>query len=194
MTRDQIVTQLFDLFAARGMRDYGESVTEEAHALQSAWLASGQGEAGSMIAACLLHDVGHLLHEWGEGIAAEGIDARHEQVGATELARWFPSIITEPIRLHVEAKRYLCAVDPSYLASLSPASDQSLRLQGGAMTAAEVQEFLRLESAGAAIRLRRYDDAAKNAARTVPRLETYRPLLVSLIEITSCELSELPTP
>ena len=188
MTPDQIVTQLFDLFAARGMRFYGESVTEEAHALQSAWLASGQGEAASMIATCLLHDVAHLLHEWGEGIAKEGIDARHERVGATALARWFPAAITEPIRLHVEAKRYLCAVDPSYLASLSPASHQSLQLQGGIMTATEVQDFLQLESAGAAIRLRRYDDAAKEPARAVPGLESYRSLLVSLIELPSSGL------
>ena len=189
MTPDQIVTQLFDLFAARGMRNYGESVTEEAHALQSAWLASRQGETAPMIATCLLHDVGHLLHEWGEEIAEEGVDAQHEQVGATELARWFPPVITEPIRLHVEAKRYLCAVDPSYHGSLSPASHQSLQLQGGIMTAAEVQDFLQLESAGAAIRLRRYDDAAKEPARAVPGFESYRPLLVSLIQVPTSGLT-----
>lgn len=189
MTPDQIVTQLFDLFAARGMRNYGESVTEDAHALQSAWLASRQGEAAPMIATCLLHDVGHLLHEWGEEIAEEGIDAQHERLGATELARWFPPVITEPIRLHVEAKRYLCAVDPTYHASLSPASHQSLQLQGGIMTAAEVQDFLQLESAGAAIRLRRYDDAAKEPARAVPGFESYRPLLVSLIQVPTSGLT-----
>ncbi|MFZ4627337.1 MAG: HD domain-containing protein [Blastocatellia bacterium] len=189
MTPDEIVTQLFDLFAARGMREYGESVSEEAHALQSAWLASRQGEAAPMMATCLLHDVGHLLHEWGEEIAKEGIDAQHELVGATELAHWFPPVITEPIRLHVEAKRYLCAVDPTYLTSLSPASHHSLQLQGGIMTAKEVQDFLQLESAGAAIRLRRYDDAAKEPGRAVPGLESYRSLLVSLIQVPSSGLS-----
>jgi len=80
MTPDEIVTQLFDLFAARGMREYGESVSEEAHALQSAWLASRQGEAAPMIATCLLHDVGHLLHEWGEEIAEARGTSRWERL------------------------------------------------------------------------------------------------------------------
>jgi phosphonate degradation associated HDIG domain protein len=194
MTADQIVTHLFDQFAARGTRSYGESVTEEAHALQCAWLASREGEPPSLIAACLLHDVGHLLHEWEESIAQEGIDAQHERIGATELARWFPGAVTEPIRFHVEAKRYLCAVDPRYMATLSPASHQSLQLQGGIMTATEVRDFLELEAASAAIRLRHYDDAAKLPARAVSGLETYRSLLVSLIRIPSSEQWEPGTP
>ncbi len=169
---------------------YGlETISQLEHALQAAQLAEERNEPPAFVLAALLHDIGHLTANMGDDPAAAGIDNRHEILGADWLAARLPATVSEPVRLHVEAKRYLCAVDPSYHGSLSPASHQSLQLQGGIMTAAEVQDFLQLESAGAAIRLRRYDDAAKEPARAVPGFESYRPLLVSLIQVPTSGLT-----
>jgi phosphonate degradation associated HDIG domain protein len=163
---------------------FGEAVTEAEHALQCAHLARQAGASDSLIAAALLHDIGHLLHALGEDVAARGIDARHEDAGADWLARHFglPMSVVEPVRLHVAAKRYLCAIDPAYLAGLSPASVQSLALQGGPFSPEEVREFERLEFWREAVALRRWDDGAKVAGLEVPGLEEYRPLLESLLE------------
>jgi predicted HD phosphohydrolase len=125
----------------------------------------------------LLHDVGHLIHGLGEHIADEGVDSRHEEAGCAWLSRNFGPTVTEPIRLHVAAKRYLCAVEPAYQASLSPASLQSLHLQGGAMTATEVKTFEDNAHYLDAVRLRHYDDQAKVVGLEVPGLEHYRERL-----------------
>jgi gamma-butyrobetaine dioxygenase len=119
------------------------------------------------------------LHGHGEDVADRGVDARHEEAGSLWLARYFGPDVTEPARLHVDAKRYLCAHDPVYMASLSPASRQSLELQGGPFSPAEVREFAEQPFARDAIRLRRWDDRAKDPALTVPGLEYYADALVA---------------
>jgi phosphonate degradation associated HDIG domain protein len=164
-----------------GHRQYGETVTELQHALQTATFARQCNEPDAVVAAALLHDFGHLLHSGGEDIAEQGIDMRHETLGANRLSAHFGPAIVEPIRLHVEAKRYLCWADPAYLDGLSPASRLSLQLQGGPMDAAESAQFQRHEHHSVAIRLRRYDDMGKVPAMATPALEDFRALLESFL-------------
>lgn len=181
MSKRLVIEQIRALYEQRGQRQYGENVTELQHALQCADLAQQAGEAPTLVAACLLHDYGHLLHELGEDIADHGIDAGHETLGAEALAAFFPPAVVQPIRLHVLAKRFLCCQQPNYLKALSAASQQSLLLQGGPLTHLEAYEFLQTPFQAEAVRLRRYDEAAKVAERVTPPFSVYEPLLTELI-------------
>ncbi|MFZ0743317.1 MAG: HD domain-containing protein [Terracidiphilus sp.] len=173
--------ELFELLAAGGGTAYfGEPVTVLEHSLQAAWFVRRKGADDALIAAALLHDLGHLLHGEGEDAATRGLDTRHEELGAECLKGHVPASVLDPIRLHVAAKRYLCFVHPHYLAGLSPASVESLALQGGPMSAPEAEAFLALPHAGQAVTLRHADDAAKVPGLAVPELESYRPLVASL--------------
>lgn len=177
-----VVDQIFERFRDAGDVLYiGEPVTVSEHMLQAAALATRDGADEELVAAALLHDYGHLVHDLLEDSAEDGVDTRHEEIGVDLLAQWFPEAVTEPIRLHVAAKRYLVAVDPGYLDTLSPASLLSLELQGGPMSDAEVAAFEALPHAAAACRLRRYDDGGKELGAEIPPLESYRPLLTSLL-------------
>lgn len=175
------IDQLFERYRQLGHRRYGEEVTELEHAIQTALLAQEHGEGPSLIAAALLHDCGHLLHGYGEEIASDGVDAVHESIGADLLAIHFPPSVSEPVRLHVAAKRYLCGVSPDYFKELSPASRLSLALQGGPMTETEASRFKRHAVFRPALRLRSYDDAAKVAGMAIPAMESFRPLLTALL-------------
>jgi len=178
-----LVDAVFRLFAERGSGLYfGEAVTETEHALQTAHLAEAADAAPALVAAALLHDVGHLLHSLGEDVADRGIDGRHEDVGAAWLARHFGPAVADPVRLHVAAKRYLCATEPAYLAGLSPASRRSLELQGGPFTDAEQAAFRAEPHREAALALRRWDDAAKVPGLAVPGVEHYRPHLEAALK------------
>jgi gamma-butyrobetaine dioxygenase len=160
-----------DILEAQGGSAYhGEAVTQLEHALQAAALAEQAGAAPELVAAALLHDLGHLL-------VADEPEAAHEELGARWLAHYFPPAITEPIRLHVPAKRYLCAAEPSYLQSLSAASLASLRVQGGPFTPEEARAFREGPHAEAALALRRWDEAAKVPGLATPDLEHFRPYL-----------------
>jgi phosphonate degradation associated HDIG domain protein len=167
------VDGLIEMLAGCASEMYGgEAVTQLAHALQAAELAMRDGAEDALVCAALLHDVGHLLAK-----RPEGIDDRHEQIGAAMLAPIFIRAVTEPIRLHVLAKRYLCTVDPDYFATLSPASVRSLDLQGGLLGGTEAAGFAALAYAGDAVRLRRWDDLAKDPAAATQPLEAFVPLL-----------------
>ena len=162
------------LYEGRANKKYGlTAVTQLQHALQSAALAEAAGEPPTMIVAALLHDVGHMIHDLGENPAETGIDDAHEVLGARWLAARFGAAVVEPVRLHVPAKRYLCAVDPAYLGVLSDDSLRSLALQGGPMTAEEVEAFRREPHLDAATRLRRIDDHAKDPRVATAPLEHY---------------------
>jgi [1-hydroxy-2-(trimethylamino)ethyl]phosphonate dioxygenase len=184
MIRMQAISSLdevFELLAAGGGEAYfGEPVSVLEHSLQAAWFVKRKSGEPTLIAAGLLHDIGHLLHGEGEDIAARGVDTRHEEMGAEALADHLPAAVLDPIHLHVAAKRYLCFAEPRYFAQLSPASVQSLALQGGPMTAAEAEEFLELPHAREAVTLRHADDAAKVQGLEVPALDSYRELIASL--------------
>ena len=170
------------LFARRGREMYaGEPVTQTEHALQTALLAEQSGADAALITAAFLHDVGHLLHDLDEDCAEDGIDDKHEALGAEWLARRFPSQVVEPVRLHVAAKRYLCAVDGEYLARLSDASRLSLRLQGGPFTSAQARKFEEHLSFAAAIKLRRWDEQAKIPTLPTPPLDRYLDVARSVL-------------
>lgn len=173
-----VVDELMQLFATKGHDAYvGEPVSQLEHALQSAYYAEREGASDELIVAALLHDIGHLVHKLPEDAADHGIDTRHEHLGGAWLKRYCGPEVTEPIRLHVPAKRYLCATDTEYQAQLSSASIQSLGLQGGPFSAAEIEEFERNPHFRAAVALRRWDDLAKIPELDVPPLEYYRPRL-----------------
>jgi [1-hydroxy-2-(trimethylamino)ethyl]phosphonate dioxygenase len=177
-----IIDTIFDTFRAHGDAVYlGEPVTLTEHMLQTAHAAEQDGAPPVLVAAALLHDYGHLIHDLPQDSAEHGVDTQHEVVGAAYLARYFVPAAVEPGRLHVSAKRYLCAVDPDYLAALSPASVLSLELQGGPFTPAEVAEYEGLPFAREAARLRRYDDLGKIPGATTPDLEHYRSVLANAL-------------
>ena len=166
--------EIRDIYTQRAMKLYGLSaVTQQQHALQAASLAEQQGEPPALIVAALVHDVGHMVHDLGEDPAMDGIDDRHEELGAAWLASRFGADVVEPVRLHVPAKRYLCAIDMGYFGKLSPDSVRSLALQGGAMSKAEVAAFEQLPQAQAAVRLRRLDEAAKDPRAKTPPVEHF---------------------
>jgi len=166
-----LVLQLFQ--ASGGSRYGGENVSQLEHALQAAFFAEAEGAASPLIAAALLHDVGHLLHDLPADAPDHGIDDRHEALGARWLKERFGPDVCDPVQLHVDAKRYLCAVDPDYRQLLSEPSIQSLELQGGPMSAAEIAAFEQLPHFPEAVRLRRWDDAAKVPNLVTPYLEHF---------------------
>lgn len=172
------IDEVAGLLAQRGGDRYGgEAVTQLEHALQCAALAEAAGAAPALVAAALLHDFGHLIHDLGEDAAERGVDDRHEYRALASLAALFPDAVLEPIRLHVQAKRYLCAVSPGYREALSPASKVSLELQGGVFSAEQAAAFAALPFARDAARLRAWDDAAKVPGRPTPPLSHFLPLL-----------------
>jgi phosphonate degradation associated HDIG domain protein len=177
------VPDIVYLLTTRGTRQYGrEAVTQLDHALQCAQLAEAAGETPATVAACLLHDLGHLLAPRieVETTGEQQRDDLHQFVALPFLSRLFPPAVLEPVRLHVDAKRYLCAVDASYWATLSPASKRSLELQGGIFTDEQAQAFAAVPYANEAARLRRYDDLAKVAGLATPPLEHFVPALEAL--------------
>jgi predicted HD phosphohydrolase len=174
-TADMTTDGIFALMQTSGAGRYGLSaVTQLEHALQSAALAAGRGLGDELIVAALFHDLGHLLVGADVDLAGQGVDDIHEETGAGVLEGLYGRGVAAPVRLHVAAKRYLCAVNPAYYDKLSEDSRLSLSLQGGPMTAAEIAAFDRLEHRAAALALRLIDDEAKVAGLATPGLDSYR--------------------
>jgi len=179
----KIVEEIRQLFTDKGNAMYaGEPVTQTEHALQAASAAEQAGESPELIVAALLHDIGHLLHQHDENCATQGIDDLHETIGAQWLIQYFPPEVTEPIRLHVDAKRYRCAIDAHYHAQLSPASVLSLQLQGGPFDQREVEAFENKRWSESALRLRSWDEAAKIPGDETPELEYFLTYLQRVLE------------
>jgi len=165
------LTEIRTRFAAKGDCQYsGEPVSQLEHALQSGWLAEQEGASSALITASLLHDFGHMTSEYEGTPTLRGLDDKHQYHGMRALKHLFPDAVLTPIRLHVDAKRYLCAVDPQYWAGLSDDSKRSLVLQGGIYTHEEATEFIGQPYAQDAVQLRRWDDVAKLAGRQTPDL------------------------
>jgi phosphonate degradation associated HDIG domain protein len=179
---DDIITFILDLFARQGAREYmGEAVSMAQHMEQSAACAAADGAGDELVIAALLHDLGHFLCDHPIEALEQGRDNYHEEAGAIYLERYFPPGVTEPIRLHVAAKRYLCATDPAYLKQLSDASIGSLRVQGGPMDRDEVRQFEARPFYREAVKLRLYDDDGKVAGLTIKPVNEYRETMAALL-------------
>jgi phosphonate degradation associated HDIG domain protein len=182
-TPAEVTALIRDILVRRGSESYlGEAVSMSEHMLQSAWIAEQAGETNSVVVAALLHDIGHYTSEFGEDFLEQGVDNLHEHAGARVLENWFPPEVVEATRSHVAAKRYLCAVEPDYFAGLSPASVQSLELQGGPMNSDEVTSFRDNPWLDTIVRVRRYDDGGKVAGRKTPELEHYLGMVEQVLE------------
>ena len=165
------------LFAEHGHIEYsGEPVSQVEHALQAAQLAERAGAAPELVTAAFLHDLGHLLNRMGDTPTKRGVDDQHQYFAIPFLRSLFPPAVIEPIRLHVDAKRALCALEPGYHDALSEDSRRSLVLQGGTFSAAETARFLEKPFAREALEVRRWDDSAKVAGAATPPLAHYLAL------------------
>ena len=183
LTSDTIVDFLGSIFDRRGSEEYlGEPVTMGEHMLQGATLAERAGHSDEIVAAALLHDIGHFTSEFGTFTMDDTEDRHHEDAGAEVLERFFPSVITDCVRYHVAAKRYLCATRPEYFRRLSEASVHSLNLQGGPMNEDEVAEFKRNPNLEEIIAVRFLDDAGKHAGMETPDFWHFAPILQRLVD------------
>jgi phosphonate degradation associated HDIG domain protein len=177
----KVTDEIFALFKRRGGEAYfGEDVSVTEHALQAAYFAKIAAAPPPLIIAALLHDIGHLVDDVPDDIADWATDAHHEETGGRWLASRFRAEVSEPVRLHVPAKRYLLATDAGYFAKLSPASVITLKLQGGPMTADEVAKFETERFHKEAVRIRQFDDQGKVTGLKTPQLEDYRVLIEEL--------------
>ncbi|MFY7889951.1 MAG: phosphonate degradation HD-domain oxygenase [Spirosomataceae bacterium] len=177
------VETIITLFREHGDSQYGgEPVSQLEHALQAAHLAVEEGENDSLVAACLLHDIGHLLHELPNDAPEQGIDDLHEDLAGNFLKTLFVDAVVEPVQLHVASKRYLCTREPSYWSILSEPSIVSLHLQGGPMSESECLSFEQNPYHQDAVRLRRYDDMAKIPNFETRPIEFYEPILKAVLK------------
>ena len=183
LTQDTIVEFLGGIFERCGDEEYlGEPVTMGQHMLQGATLAENAGLSEEIIVAALLHDIGHFTSEFGTFTMDDTADRHHEDAGAEVLAGFFPTIVTDCVRYHVAAKRYLCATKPEYFNRLSEASIHSLNLQGGPMSADEVAEFEQNPNLSDIIKVRYLDEAGKDPDMETPDYWHFAPMVKRVVE------------
>ncbi len=170
-----IIDQIKTVFSERGQQRYGsEAVTQQQHALQSAYLAEREGASAQLITAALLHDIGHILDKQAlPNDDEQDLDDLHEEIAYRWLLAQFGQEVAAPVQLHVVAKRYLCTVDSLYINLLSPTSLKSYHDQGGSMSTKEVEDFRRHPYFEAATQLRRWDDMAKDPGQETPGLDHF---------------------
>lgn len=178
---DAIIDEILAAFAASGHLDYGEHISMQEHMLQAACLADRKGEDDAVVVATLLHDYGHLVCNLPNNTFETGIDNYHEEVGAKALENWFGDDIVGAVRLHVDAKRYLCTATPAYRDKLSQASITTLEVQGGPMNDAEMEAFREQPGHRLALKVRVYDDLGKDPQMERPELDHYVPKLRACI-------------
>lgn len=182
LSAENIVDFIEDIFRRRGADSYlGEQVSMSEHMLQGAYLAEQAGSDDELVAAILLHDIGHYTNEFPDDILEKGQDNYHQSAGAAVLQEFFPERVVDCVRGHVAAKRYLCAVDEQYFDRLSEASVHTLKLQGGPMSPKEAAEFARQPYLADIIQVRFWDEAGKVAGAKTPDFSHYIPLLRRLV-------------
>ena len=180
---ENIVAFIGDIFERCGDEEYlGEPVTMAEHMLQGATIAQTKGMPEDIIVAALLHDIGHFTSEFGTFSMADTQDRYHEEAGAQVLGEYFPSVITDCVRYHVAAKRYLCATNSTYFDKLSSASVHSLNLQGGPMNKKEVVEFEKKPNLEKIIQVRYLDDAGKSATMKTPDFWHFAPMVQRVVD------------
>jgi len=183
LTRDTIVAFLGGIFDRRGDEEYlGEPVTMAEHMLQGATIAEQNGQDEIIIVSALLHDIGHFTSEFGTFSMEDTEDRFHEEAGAKVLEEFFPSVVTDCVRYHVAAKRYLCTAKPEYFKRLSEASVHSLNLQGGPMDADEVAEFEKNPNLKEIIAVRYLDEAGKRADMDTPDFWHFAPMVQRIVD------------
>ena len=176
------LTQIHAAFARRGHESYGEGLSLSQHSIQCAVFAQRDGASSALVAAALLHDIGHMLHDLPEDVADSGLDTQHESLGSAWLSQYFGAAVSEPVRLHVAAKRYLAATEQGYIDRLSDASKLSLRLQGGPMLGDALRAFQAKRFFADALRLRRWDEESKIVGFKGPDAAHFDAVLVSCLE------------
>ena len=182
LDKTELVPYIMDLFARRGAEEYmGEPVSMAQHMEQTAACAAANNASDELVAAALLHDIGHFVGDFPIDALENGVDNVHENVAAEFLQPYFSKSVTEPIRLHVPAKKYLCATDINYYNQLSDASKQSLEVQGGLMTKTDIEKFESNPHYREAVQLRKYDDDGKVADKVIQPVTQYQTLLESLL-------------
>ena len=180
------ISEICVLFARKGGRAYaGEPVTQMEHALQTAMRAEDAGASPALVAASLLHDLGHLLNDQGDSPTLRGVDDLHQYAALPFLRPLFGDDVLAPIQLHVDAKRYLCAVRDGYFESLSADSKRSLVLQGGLFSPDQAAAFIEQPFAADAVRLRLWDDLAKVEGAVTPPLARYVTTLEAVQRATA---------
>ncbi len=183
LDRETIVDYLGDIFMRRGTESYlGEAVTMSQHMLQTAYNAEKAGQSKTVIVAALLHDIGHYTGEFPDDYIQQGVDNRHEHTGAAILEKFFGPEIVEPVRLHVDAKRYLCAIEPEYFDGLSDASVQTLALQGGPFNREQAAEFEKKPHLETTIRIRKFDDNGKTPGLNTPGVDYYLAMVQAVLD------------
>jgi len=173
-----IVDEIINKYQNNNSLYIGEKVTMTEHMIQTAMLAEENRSPASLICACLLHDYGHFIIEDPDHLVSKSLDGKHEDIGFNFLKNYFKPEVVEPIKLHVQAKRYLCR-EKSYWNTLSEASKVSLKLQGGAMNDKEAKKFISFKFYDKAILLRIYDDEGKIPNTRMKKIEEYRNLIKS---------------
>lgn len=190
-SRPDPVSTIIDIMRDNGGDLYGgECITQLEHGLQCAKLAMDEGASEALIAAALLHDIGHLVDNKFHLGQENDVDRHHESIGAAYLSKHFPKAVTEPIRLHVDAKRYMCATDAAYAASLSDESKRSLRLQGGPFTKEQADSFIAHPHAEEAVLLRKWDDLGKDPEMVTPTVDDFAPMLGRLVAGQSADAAD----
>ena len=183
LTPDTIVAFLGSIFERRGSEEYlGEPVSMGEHMLQGAAIAEQNGQPEEIIVGALLHDIGHFTSEFGTFTMDDTEDRHHEDAGAEVLEWFFPTVITDCVRYHVAAKRYLCATRPDYFRRLSEASVHSLKLQGGPMSAVEVADFEKNPNLKEIVAVRYLDDAGKRAGMETPDYWHFAPMVQRMVD------------
>ena len=183
-----VVNEVFSLYKKFGDEDYiGEPVSQLEHMSQAAALAQAEGFDDEVILAAFFQDIGHLCADAEEAGSMDGMgNVDHEKLGADYLLeRGFSERVANLVQGHVIAKRYLTYKYPEYYNRLSDASKGTLEFQGGVMTEEEATDFELNPDAELIIRLRYWDDMAKEMNQPVDNLDYLKSIALTHLQLVN---------